>query len=169
MQRSVSGTGAQLSNMDPLSILSIASAAANIAKGAWNVGEGLHQFFHDVKIIDQTVGGLIVEVKALSGACTLVDERLRDIVQNFDHDITKANDSRVKLWACVEAQVEDSQRSVDQLQTAISGLVKDGTNPFAQAWRQVKLHMQTKDIGEARNRIRSHTASLQTILQTVAM
>ena len=155
--------------MDPLSILQIAGSAATTAKAAWTVGEALYTFFHDVKVIDQTVGGLVAEIKALSGACTLVDERLRDIVQNFDHEITKPSESRAKLWACVEAQVVDSQKSVDQLQAAIAGLVKDGSNAFAQAWRQVKLNMQTKDIGEARNRIRSHTASLQTILQTVAM
>ncbi|EME48536.1 hypothetical protein DOTSEDRAFT_48990 [Dothistroma septosporum NZE10] len=155
--------------MDPLSVLQIAGSAATAAKAAWSVGEALYTFCHDVKVIDQTVGGLIAEIKALSSACTLVDERLRDIVQNFDHEITRPSESRAKLWACVEAQVIDSQKSVDQLQAAVAGLVKDGSNAFAQAWRLVKLNMQTKDIGEARNRIRSHTASLQTILQTVAI
>ncbi|KAF7185962.1 hypothetical protein HII31_12835 [Pseudocercospora fuligena] len=153
--------------MDPLTI---AASSAKIASSAWKVGEGLYHFFHDVKVIDQTVSGLIAEIKALSGACTLVDERLRDIVQNFDEEATDPKcESRSRLWACVDAQVADSGKSVKQLEAAIAGLVKDGSNPFAQAWRQVKLNMQAKDIGEARNRIRSHTASLQTILQTVAI
>lgn len=66
--------------MDPLTVLKIASVAASTAKAAWDVGEGIYTFCSDVKVVNQTISGLVAEVKALGSACTLVDERLRDIV-----------------------------------------------------------------------------------------
>lgn len=73
--------------MDPVTILKIAGTAATTAKAAWNVGESLYTFCSDVKIIDQTVSNLITEVRALSSACTLFDERLRDIVNDFEAEV----------------------------------------------------------------------------------
>lgn len=155
--------------MDPLSVLSIARAAASTAQAAWNVGETLYTFFGDVKTIDRTVRGMVAEVKALGSACALVDERLHDIVRDFDAEIKKPGVARGKLWACIEVQVAESQESVMQLRTAFQNVRREGSTPLAQVWRQIRLNMQAKDIEEARNRIRSHTAGLQTVLQTVAM
>lgn len=155
--------------MDPLSVLSIAGTAASTAKVAWNVGEALYAFFSDVKAIDHTVTALVAEVKALSSACALVDERLRDIVRDFDAEVRKPRADSGKLWGCIEVQVTQSEKSIAQLQAAFDNVRNETSNKLAQAWRQIKLNMRAKDINEARNRIRSHTASLQTILQTVAM
>lgn len=155
--------------MDPATILSIAGTSAALSKIAWQLGEGLYIFFSDVKFIDQTVLGLISEVKALSSACALVDDRLRDIVQEFDSELRTPAKDRSKLWDCIKAQLNESEKSISQLGSAFETAQKSSTNSVIQMWRQVKLNMQAKDIDEARNRIRSHTASLQTILQTVAM
>lgn len=155
--------------MDPLTVLKIASVAASTAKAAWDVGEGIYTFCNDVKVINQTVSGLVAEVKALGSACTLVDERLRDIVKDFENEARRPVADRRELWNCIELQISDSQLSVGQVEAALKSIKEEGSNTFSQAWRQIKLNMKARDIGEARNRIRSQTASLQTILQTVAM
>lgn len=155
--------------MDAVTIFQIASAAASTAQAAWDVGEGLYRFCRDVRVIDQTVHDMVAEVKALASACDLIDVRLRHIVKDLDTNHHGQRPDRNKLWTCVEAQVIDSRQSVVQLEAALQGIKKESSNKLAQAWRQIKLNMKTKDIAEARNRIRSHTAALQTVLQTVAM
>lgn len=70
--------------MNPLSILQVVGTAASTAKAAWSVGKGLYTFFQDAKSIDRAVNGMVAEVKALGSACMLVDERLHDIVVEFE-------------------------------------------------------------------------------------
>lgn len=155
--------------MDPVSVLHIAGTAANTAKAAWSIGETLYTFFNDVANIDQTVKNLIAEVKALSKACDLVDQRLRGLVQDFEADIRSQRGSDSNLWPCIKSQLADSESSISQLRAALESVRNERSNKLTQAWRQVKLNMQARDIEDARNRIRSHTAGLQTVLQTVAM
>ncbi|KXT00791.1 hypothetical protein AC578_2966 [Pseudocercospora eumusae] len=155
--------------MDPVSILQIAGFAGSASKGAIDVAKELYLFCSEVRNVDQTVHGLVTEVQALGSACALVDERLRQIVA--DHEITSSTDnSKGRLWNCIELQVTDSRRTIEQLKLAFQGVREQGGgNVLSQVWRQIKLNTKTKDISEARNRIRSHTASLQMVLQTVAI
>ncbi|KXS99034.1 hypothetical protein AC579_634 [Pseudocercospora musae] len=154
--------------MDPVSILQIAGFAGSASKGAIEVAKDLYVFCNEVRNVDQTVHGLVSEVQALGGACALVDERLRQIVA--DHETTSSiGASKGRLWSCIELQVTDSRRTIEQLKTAFQGVREQGGNVLSQVWRQIKLNTKTKDIAEARNRIRSHTASLQMVLQTVAI
>ena len=155
--------------MDPLSVLSIAGVAGATAKAAWNVGVGLHAFFSNIKAVDPTVNGLVAEVKALSNACAFVDRRLHDIVRDYEAEVRMPRADEGKLWACIEVQVLDSQHSVAQLETAFHVVQRERTTRLSQVWRQMMINMQARNINEARNRLQSHTTSLQTILQTVAM
>ncbi|KAF7197299.1 hypothetical protein HII31_01350 [Pseudocercospora fuligena] len=154
--------------MDPVSILQIAGFAGSASKGAIEVAKDLYVFCNEVRNVDQTVHGLVTEVQALGSACALVDERLRQIVA--DYEITSSsNGNKGRLWNCIELQVTDSRRTIEQLKLAFQGVREQGGNVLSQVWRQIKLNTKTEDIAEARNRIRSHTASLQMVLQTVAI
>ncbi|KAI5361585.1 putative tetratricopeptide-like helical domain superfamily [Septoria linicola] len=152
--------------MDPLQI---ASVAAVLAKSAWSVGQSLYLFGHDVTNIDQTVAGLAIEVQTLGRACALVEGRLKDIVGNHDTDAGKAEMGHEKIWFYLQSLVQDTQATIDQLEHAIRSVRREGKNLPAQMWRQFKLDLNAKDIAEARDRIRSHTASLQIALQTITI
>lgn len=49
---------ARLAPMDPVSIISTASASARLAKAGWEVGETLFNFAKDAKVVNQTLAAL---------------------------------------------------------------------------------------------------------------
>ena len=155
--------------MDPLSILSIAGIAGATAKAAWDIGTKLRVFFNDIKDVDKTVNELVAEVEALSSACEIVDQRLHDIVRDYEAEVSRPRAGEAKLWACIEAQVRKSQRSIAQLEAAFLKIQREHTNRLVQVWRQFTINIQAKDIKEARDRLRFQTMSLQTVLQALAM
>ena len=155
--------------MDPLSVLSIAGVAGATAKAALDLGLGLYGFFSNVKAVDQAVNELVREVKALSHACEFVDRHLQVVVRDYEAEVRKPRLDEGKLWACIKDQVLDNQRSVAQLEAAFHVVQRERTTKFSQLLRQFMVNMQAKNINDARNRLRSHTTSLQTILQTVTM
>ena len=161
--------------MDPITAGHVAGVAFSIAIGAFEVGEGLYTFIQDVKQLESTTSAFAGEIKALGAACRVVSNRLQDIVKDHESRVSlgsSSNRDSFQLWSCLEDQISDCQKTISQLQEAVSCLKRDpakGTNFVGQVVRQIKLHMKAKDITEARNRIRSHTASLQILLQSIAM
>ena len=157
--------------MDPLTIIGLAGAAIELARKAFETGELLAVFVNDVKNIDQTLKSLYSEVKALSAACELVGTRVRGIAEAIDRDnnVESNGGSESPLWVNVRTQLDDCSETISSLAHALKGLAKKKDNFFKQAWRQIQLDMKMKDIDEARNRIRSHTASLQLVLQAITL
>lgn len=152
--------------MDPITILHLAGTVASLANAAYGVGISIYTFVQDTKQVDQSVRGLSSEVKALGGACDLIGKRLYDIIHEYDQDKSLEQSA---LWECVSAQVDDCKETIEHLQDAIASVQQNKHNFISQAWRQITLNMKAKNIGEVRNRIRSHTAGLQLVLQAIAM
>ncbi|KAI9693016.1 MAG: hypothetical protein M1822_005011 [Bathelium mastoideum] len=161
--------------MDPVTAIQVAATAFSVAKGAYEVGEVLYTFVHDVKNLESTTSAFAAEIKALGAACRVVSDRLQDIVKDHERQNTRESSSKCDssyLWLCLEGQIADCQKTISQLQEAAYCLKRDSskeTNFVSQVVRQIKLNMRTKDIANARNRIRSHTASLQVVLQSIAI
>lgn len=155
--------------MDPVTILTVAGMAFTAAEKAGEAGIALGRFINDVKYIDNTIGLLVTEVNALSAACDLVGSRIKGIAEAMD-GVGPDSKKESPLWLQVRSQLEDCNETVSALYEAVKdvGLEKK-KNPFAQAWRQIQLNMKTKDIEDSRNRIRSHTASLQLVLQAITL
>ncbi|KAI9662925.1 MAG: hypothetical protein M1821_007972 [Bathelium mastoideum] len=161
--------------MNPVTAVQVAATAFSVAKGAYEVGEVLCTFVHDVKNLESTTSAFAAEIKALGAACRVVSDRLQDIVKDHERQNTRESSSKDDssyLWLCLEGQIADCQKTISQLQEAVYCLKRDSskeTNFVSQVVRQIKLNMRTKDIANARNRIRSHTASLQVVLQSIAI
>ncbi|QIW99802.1 hypothetical protein AMS68_005320 [Peltaster fructicola] len=155
--------------MDPVTILTVAGMAFTAAERAFAAGIALGKFINDVKYVDQTLGLLVTEVNALSSACELVGKRIKGIAEAMD-GVGPDSKNESPLWLQVRSQLQDCGQTVSALYEAVKdvGLEKK-KNPFSQAWRQIQLNMKTKDIEESRNRIRSHTASLQLVLQAITL
>lgn len=150
-------------DMDPVTVLHIADTAVGIARTAYGVGVSLYSFMQDTRKVDQTLEGLVSDTNSLGDACELLGKRMRIITHKH------SNARQVGGWACVDSQVHDCRKTMLQLQKAVSSVEDDKRNFFAQARRQIELNMKAKDIGEVRNRIQSHAASLRLVLQAVAM
>lgn len=161
--------------MDPASALGVAANALQAAKVAYEIGESLYNFVRDVKNQESIERGFASEVKALSAACHVVGTRLKEIVHDYDNGKTQGSKTKLDsalLWNILEEQVSECQITIGQLSSAVSCLTdNDGKEAtfLTQAFRQIKLNMKTRDIAQSRNRIQSHTASLQIVLQAIAM
>lgn len=161
--------------MDPVLIGHIASTAFSVAQGAFKVGVLLYDFIQDVRALDTTAREFACEVDALGSACSLVGTRVQSITQQHSRDQPSFGDDltqSAQLWSCLERQLVACQITVGQLSDAVSVVVSSRaqkSNFMGQAWKQIKLNMRASDIEEVRNRIKSHTSSLQLTLQSVAM
>ena len=160
--------------MDPITTGHIVGVAFSVASGAWTVGTALYQFFDDVKHVDQTAKAFASEVTALGTACGAVGRRFqKDFERPGQQHSQPPTDESAQLWTCLENQLEACDVTISELKTAVSCIEDSGSHRgpklISQAIRQIKLNMKTGDIAEARNRIQSHTASLQIVLQAVAM
>lgn len=159
--------------MDPGTALQIASIALQAADAAFTVGTKLYKFVQDVKRIEETANEFASETKALGTACYLVGTCVKTAFQEQEQksNLEQQGDSEI-LFACLTQQLEDCNRSIDQLQAAISCAGQDKVNNsgcFMRAILQIKLNTKAGDVEIARNRIRSHTSSLQLILHSIAM
>ena len=149
----------------------IAGTAIALAEAAFAAGSSLYHFIEGVKHIQETAREFAREIEALGTACHLVGKRVRSIAEEQARQLENTNDSRT-LLTCLKRQLKDCNRTIQQLQAAVScvDIYKvNQSNTFKRAVLQIKLSTKTGDIETARNRIRSHTSSLQLIMQSIAM
>ena len=160
--------------MDPVTITRVASIALSAAKSAWDVGSTLYVFFQKAKRFDRTAQAFADEVKSLGMACEVVSIRLGTLVRDLESrhkGSLHATSQSSQLWRCLENQLSGCQKTIVNLKEAVSVTEqsKEGQGFFIKAIKQIGLNNKAAEIAEARNRIRSHTASLQTVLITIGM
>lgn len=161
--------------MDPMTAIQVASAAFTGAQDALKIGKALYDFIKDTRQIDNTARDFASEVDALGSACSVVANMVQSIGQQHTRhqQIQDAPFSQsAQLWQCLERQVEGCRTTINQLSVAVSCVNKSdkqSSSLMNQAWRQIKLNLKAHDIEEVRNRIKSHSSSLQLTLQSVAI
>lgn len=155
--------------------ISITSSALSISKTAAEIAITLYTFFQDAKKLPKTTEAFAEEVKALGMSCEIVGVRLQGIVQ--DHEtplqsgLSQPGISTIQLWKCLETQMSACQKTINELEEAVSatkGVNKD-TRYHSKVVKNLKLKLRNGDIAEARERIRSHTIVMQTVLQCINM
>lgn len=158
--------------MDPVTIMSSIAAFGQLAKYAWDIGEGLHVFISQTKVVDATARNLAAEVRGLGDACDTVNRQVQGLIEayggsNVEEAVQFHDDS--SFWKCFNTQVVDCERTIGHLSKAIESSTQGGTSVASRTLRQIKLNMNAAEIGSTRERIRSHTASLQMILLAANM
>ncbi|THZ14755.1 TPR-like protein [Aureobasidium pullulans] len=155
--------------------ISITSSALSISKTAAEIAITLYIFFQDAKKLPKTAEAFAEEVKALGMSCEIVGIRLEGIVQDHETSLQSGLShpgiSPIQLWGCLETQMSACQNTINELEEAVSatkGVDKD-TRYHSKVFRNLKLKLRNGDIAEARERIRSHTIVMQTVLQCINM
>ncbi|THW78066.1 hypothetical protein D6D18_09819 [Aureobasidium pullulans] len=153
--------------------ISITSSALSISKTAAEIAITLYIFFQDAKKLPKTAEAFAEEVKALGMSCEIVGIRLEGIVQDHETSLQSGLShpgiSPIQLWGCLETQMSACQNTINELEEAVSatkGVDKD-TRYHSKVFRNLKLKLRNGDIAEARERIRSHTIVMQTVLQCI--
>ena len=150
--------------MDPLSSLGAVSA---LTKTTYWVSTTLFKFIQSSRGIDKTLEELNREVEGLTKALESIELSLKDPVITR----VKSGVDAKGPWCCLAVAVNDTQRTVNALEGNVKGLgmVKKSANPFEKAVKQVKLNLDADQISKVKDRIHTHTTSLQLALQTASL
>ena len=150
--------------MDPLSVL---GAVSTVTKTTYWISSTLFGFIQSTRVIDKTLEELKSEVEGLTKALETIELGLKDPAVSR----IKSGEDTKRPWGFLEVAVTDTQRTVNALERIVEGLgtVKKSPNPFKRAVKQVKLNLDADEISQVKDRIHTHTTSLQLALQTASL
>lgn len=150
--------------MDPLSIL---SAVLTVTKTTYWISSSLVSFIQSSRAIDKTLEELNREVDGLTKALESIALSLKDPAISR----VKSGGDAIGPWGFLDVAVTDTQHTVNALKGIVEGLgvVKKSANPFKKAVKQVKLNLEADQVSGVKDRIRTHTTSLQLALQTATL
>lgn len=148
----------------------MAPAVLALSKVAWNLGSSLSKLEQDTKPVDTAVQSLAGEVKSLGNECNLVYAELKEGVSKnkktgspppYDHDD--------RIWKCLAMQVEDTGRTMQELELFVKSARGDESSFISQAQRQKKLDTSKDQIASIRTQVGRHTDNLHTTLLIINM
>ena len=157
--------------MDPMTAISTAGLALQFSGSFFKACQTLYTFFKDVQGVAETARELAGEIHALEQACRTVNSLVKSLApEQFTQQ--EENTEMRELFGVLEQQLQKCDRTIKQLQSAISCLnvnSEDKSNLFQDALRQIKLKLKASDIESVRTRIKTHTNSLQITLGSLNM
>lgn len=156
--------------MDPVSIVSIASFSAKLAKAAWDAGETLFNFTKDAKVVNQTLAALARQARAVKDPCELIDAFLRGIEEELRTQPawvrTRRGQQLGNVMSAIHRQLADCEATIEHLRYNTQGICGDNVARGAgKAWMQLKLNMSKEVMVETRSQLALHMVALNTSLQ----
>ena len=151
--------------MDPLSI---ATAVLATSRAVGSVSQALYTFINSTKRVDDSVKDLHHEVQSLAAVLEAIDHALKQpIVTKTKEHISLAGG----VWSSVNHAINDSQHTVKALGAILQGLedADKASNYFRKVLKQIKLKFNASDISSVKDRIHTHTTSLQLALQMLSL
>ncbi|KAF2815680.1 uncharacterized protein BDZ99DRAFT_376297 [Mytilinidion resinicola] len=148
----------------PLTALGTASAVLTLSKAAWRLGISLSRPDQDARIVDTTVKDLAEEVKSLGNECDLVYAELEEVVSKSETGSPPPYDIDGRLWNCLATQVEDTSRTMQELELFVRSARGEESSFISNAQRQWKLDKIKDQITSLRTKVCRHTDNLRTTL-----
>ena len=148
----------------PLTAVGTASAVIALSKAAWKLGSSLSKLDQDTKIVDATVKNLVGEVRSLGNECDLVYAELEEVVSNSETGSPLPFDVDGSMWNCLVTQVEETSRTMQELELFVKSVGGEESGFIAQAHRQRKLDESKDQIASIRTNVCRHSDNLRTTL-----
>lgn len=151
--------------MDPIGAV---AAVLQISKNAYALGQYIHKIYEGAKRIDESIIGLANEIHALANSCGLVYDELRLILDRPGPGAAESRyDTDGRLGRCVDQQVLQCDITLKELAKIVDILWPRNTTLFERASKQIDLQNNREKLDSIRQRIRSHTDALHTVLLVV--
>ena len=154
---------------DPVTALSTAASALQIAKLAIQASNYLWKLGKAIPKVDQTLGNLATEAKALSQACNLINQEIKAVLPAPSVETSSQYDEDGNLWQSVTLQLVDVKFTVRDLQQIVGEDGQESKDFFQKARKQMHLNQNKDELEAIRRRLHTHTQSLQMALQMVNM
>lgn len=143
--------------------------ALGIAVGAGKVGSTLYQLFKDVKKDRENAMAFAGEVEDLADACANVGELIR-VCQSEPRDDLSVTRNFERFWRVLKKSLDKCYTTVQCLEIAVSKsslTSQEQPSVFTRVIIQIQNNKKAKDLQEVRNRIQTHTTSLQIALHVL--
>jgi hypothetical protein len=141
-----------------------ASAVLALSKAAWKLGSSLSTLDQDTKTVDASVKNLAEEVKSLGNECDVVYAELEEIVSKSEIGPPQPYDADDRLWICLATQIEETSRTMHELELFVKGVRVEESSFIGQAQRQRKLDQSRDQIASIRAKVCRQTDNLRTTL-----
>ena len=150
--------------LTPVTAVGAASAVLVLSKVAWKLGSSLLKLDQDIKIVDTTIKNLAGEVKSLGNECDLIYAELEDVVSNSETGSPLPDNIDGRMWDCLVTQVEETSRTLQELELFVKSVRGEVSNFAGHAQRQKKLDKSKDQISSIRTKVFRHTDNLRTTL-----
>ena len=151
--------------MDPLSIT---ASVLTVSQAVGSVSQALYTFITSTQSVDDTVKNLHHEVQSLAAVLEAIDQALKQPMVTDTREYTSLASG---VWTSVNHAINDSQHTVNALEAVLQGLgdADTASNSFRKVIKQIKLKFKSSDISSVKDRIHTHTISLQLALQMISV
>ena len=151
----------------PFTAVGTASAVLSLSKAAWKLGSSLSKLDQDTKILGTTVNALAWDVKSLGNECDLVYAELEEVVGKNGTGSPPPYDVDGTIWNCLATQVEETSRTMQELEVFVKGVREEESGFIGQAQHQRELNKSRNQIASIRTRVCRHTDNLHTLLSLI--
>jgi hypothetical protein len=141
-----------------------ASAVLALSKAAWKLGSSLSKLEQDTKIIDTEIKDLAGEVKSLGNECDLIYAELEEVVSKSEVGSHQPYGIDDKMWICLAMQVEETSRTMQELESFVKSFRVEESSSIGQIERQRKVDQSKDQIANIRTNIYRQTGNLRTTL-----
>ena len=141
-----------------------ASVVFALSKAAWQLGSSLFRLDQDSKIVHITVKDLAEEVNLLGTGCDLAHAELEEVVSKIETASLSPHGVDSRIWKCLATQVEESSRTIQELELFVKKVREEEPDFIGQVHRQKKLDKSRDQIASVRTKVRRHTDNLRTTL-----
>jgi hypothetical protein len=148
----------------PFTAVGTASAVLALSKAAWKLGISLSKLDQDTEIIDTTVKCLAGEVKSLGNEFDLLYAELEEVVSKGETGSLPPYDVDGRMWHCLAMQVEETSRTMQELELFVRSVRGEESSFISQAQRQRNLDKRKDQIASIRTKVCMHTNNLRTTL-----
>lgn len=140
-----------------------ASVVLTLSKAAWRLGAALSKLDQDIKFVT-TVKNLAEEVKSLGNECDLIYAELEAVVSNDEAGRPPLHDVDGRMWDCLATQVDETGRTLQELELFAKTLRGEQSNSISQVQHQQELEKSKDQITTFRTKICRHADNLRTTL-----
>jgi hypothetical protein len=149
---------------NPLTAVGTSAAVLTLSKAAWKLGISLSNLDQDSKTVDTAVKVLAEEVKAFGNECDVVYAELEEVVGKSGTGLTPPYDVDGRLWECLAMQVEETNRTMQELELFVKNVRGKESRFIGHSQRGRKLDKSKDQIANITTNVRRHTGNLRITL-----
>jgi hypothetical protein len=153
----------------PFTVVGTASTVLTLRKDALELGISLSKLGRDTDIVDTTIKNLAGETKLLGNECDTVYTELEEVVSKSEMGSLAPFDLDGKMWSCLATQVEEINRTLQELEMFVKSLRGQESNVFDKFQHQMRLENSKNAISRLRTYVCRHTYNLRTTLLFINM